>query len=112
RTLSADEQVAWLKGLDRSQSWIEALKQQAIRAVVDTARDHAVRELGLTRAEAVDAEMGREEIAAAMRLDPRSTARTVMDYALRLTGRHTATLSALRAGRLSSWHARAGTDER
>ena len=89
-TLSEYDQVVLLRAIERQRHWLDALAQPVIAAVAGTQTD--------------DHDWGREEVAAALNLSKLTAGRRV-DTARMLAGPLAATLAALRAGRISYWHA-------
>ncbi|HVE98813.1 MAG TPA: DUF222 domain-containing protein [Mycobacteriales bacterium] len=88
-TLSEFDQVVLLRTLEKARHWLDALQQPVLAAVAGEAGTH---------------DWGREEVAAALSLSKQTADRRIT-AARNLSGCLTATLAALRAGRISYWHA-------
>ena len=98
RSLSASGRIDYLSALDRQESWICALKQEALVAI---AGEYADEDGGIFGC--VDDEE-REDVATALRLSPTS-AQSRIDVARVLVGHLPNTISALSTGEISVAHA-------
>jgi hypothetical protein len=98
RSLSASGRIDYLSALDRQESWICALKQEALVAI---AGEYADEDSGIFGC--VDEEE-REDVATALRLSP-TTAQNRIDVARVLVGYLPNTISALATGEISVAHA-------
>ncbi len=98
RSLSASGRIHYLSALDRQESWICALKQEALVAI---AGEYADEDGGIFGC--VDDEE-REDVATALRLSP-TTAQNRIDVARVLVGHLPNTISALSTGEISVAHA-------
>jgi hypothetical protein len=98
RSLSASGRIDYLSALDRQESWICALKQEALVAI---AGEYADEDSGIFGC--VDEEE-REDVATALRLSP-TTAQNRIDVARVLVGHLPNTISALATGEISVAHA-------
>jgi hypothetical protein len=98
RSLSASGRIDYLSALDRQESWICALKQEALVAI---AGEYADEDGGIFGC--VDEEE-REDVATALRLSP-TTAQNRIDVARVLIGHLPNTISALSTGEISVAHA-------
>ena len=98
RSLSASGRIDYLSALDRQESWICALKQEALVAI---AGEYADEDGGIFGC--VDEEE-REDVATALRLSP-TTAQNRIDVARVLVGHLPNTISALSTGEISVAHA-------
>ena len=98
RSLSASGRIDYLSALDRQESWICALKQEALVAI---AGEYADEDGGIFGC--VDDEE-REDVATALRLSP-TTAQNRIDVARVLVGHLPNTISALSTGEISVAHA-------
>jgi len=98
RSLSASGRIDYLSALDRQESWICALKQEALVAI---AGEYADEDGGIFGS--VDDEE-REDVATALRLSP-TTAQNRIDVARVLVGHLPNTISALSTGEISVAHA-------
>jgi hypothetical protein len=98
RSLSASGRIDYLSALDRQESWICALKQEALVAIAGEYADEDGGVFGC-----VDDEE-REDVAAALRLSP-TTAQNRIDVARVLVGHLPNTISALSSGEISVAHA-------
>lgn len=97
-SLSASGRIDYLSALDRQESWICALKQEALVAI---AGEYADEDGGIFGS--VDGEE-REDVATALRLSP-TTAQNRIDVARVLVGHLPNTISALATGEISVAHA-------
>jgi hypothetical protein len=98
RALSSSGRIAYLSALDRQESWMCALKQEALVAIAGEYADEAGGIFGC-----VDDEE-REDVATALRLSP-TTAQNRIDVARVLVGHLPNTISALSTGEISVAHA-------
>ena len=98
RSLSSSGRIDYLSALDRQESWICALKQEALVAI---AGEYADEDGGIFGC--VDDEE-REDVATALRLSP-TTAQNRIDVARVLVGHLPNTISALSTGEISVAHA-------
>jgi hypothetical protein len=98
RALSSSGRIDYLSALDRQESWISALKQEALVAI---AGEYADEDGGIFGC--VDDEE-REDVATALRLSP-TTAQNRIDVARVLVGHLPNTISALSTGEISVAHA-------
>jgi hypothetical protein len=98
RTLGEAGKLDYLAALDRQESWICALKQEALVAIAGEVADEDGGIFG-----AVDDEE-REDIATALRLSP-TTAQSRIDVARVLVSHLPNTISALATGEISTAHA-------
>jgi hypothetical protein len=98
RSLSSTGRIDYLSALDRQESWICALKQEALVAI---AGEYADEDGGIFGC--VDDEE-REDVATALRLSP-TTAQSRIDVARVLVGHLPNTISALSTGEISVAHA-------
>ena len=98
RALSSSGRIDYLSALDRQESWICALKQEALVAI---AGEYADEDGGIFGC--VDDEE-REDVATALRLSP-TTAQNRIDVARVLVGHLPNTISALSTGEISVAHA-------
>lgn len=98
RSLSSSGRIDYLSALDRQESWICALKQEALVAIAGEYADEDGGVFGC-----VDDEE-REDVAAALRLSP-TTAQNRIDVARVLVGHLPNTISALSSGEISVAHA-------
>jgi hypothetical protein len=98
RSLSSAGRIDYLSALDRQESWICALKQEALVAIAGEFADEDGGIFGC-----VDDEE-REDVATALRLSP-TTAQTRIDVARVLIGHLPNTISALSTGEISVAHA-------
>jgi hypothetical protein len=98
RSLSSSGRIDYLSALDRQESWICALKQEALVAI---AGEYADEDGGIFGC--VDDEE-REDVATALRLSP-TTAQNRIDVARVLVGHLPNTISALATGEISVAHA-------
>ena len=98
RSLSASGRIDYLSALDRQESWICALKQEALVAI---AGEYADEDGGIFGC--VDEEE-REDVATALRLSP-TTAQNRIDVARVLIAHLPNTISALSTGEISVAHA-------
>ncbi len=98
RTLGEAGKLDYLAALDRQESWICALKQEALVAIAGEVADEDGGIFG-----AVDDEE-REDIATALRLSP-TTAQSRIDVARVLVSHLPNTISALASGEISTAHA-------
>jgi hypothetical protein len=98
RSLSASGRIDYLSALDRQESWICALKQEALVAIAGEYADEDGGTFGC-----VDDEE-REDVATALRLSP-TTAQNRIDVARVLVGHLPNTISALSTGEISVAHA-------
>jgi hypothetical protein len=98
RTLSSSGRIDYLSALDRQESWMCALKQEALVAI---AGEYADEDGGIFGC--VDDEE-REDVATALRLSP-TTAQNRIDVARVLVGHLPNTISALSTGEISVAHA-------
>lgn len=98
RTLGEAGKLDYLAALDRQESWICALKQEALVAIAGEVADEDGGIFG-----AVDDEE-REDIATALRLSP-TTAQNRIDVARVLVSHLPNTISALASGEISAAHA-------
>jgi len=98
RSLSSSGRIDYLSVLDRQESWICALKQEALVAIAGEYADEDGGVFGC-----VDDEE-REDVAAALRLSP-TTAQNRIDVARVLVGHLPNTISALSSGEISVAHA-------
>jgi hypothetical protein len=98
RTLGESGKLDYLAALDRQESWICALKQEALVAIAGEVADEDGGIFG-----AVDDEE-REDIATALRLSP-TTAQSRIDVARVLVSHLPNTISALASGEISTAHA-------
>ena len=98
RALSSSGRIDYLSALDRQESWICALKQEALVAIAGEYADEDGGVFGC-----VDDEE-REDVAAALRLSPMS-AQNRIDVARVLVGHLPNTISALSSGEISVAHA-------
>jgi hypothetical protein len=98
RTLSSSGRIDYLSALDRQESWMCALKQEALVAI---AGEYADEDGGIFGC--VDDEE-REDVATALRLSPTS-AQSRIDVARVLVGHLPNTISALSTGEISVAHA-------
>lgn len=98
RSLGESGKLDYLAALDRQESWICALKQEALVAIAGEVADEDGGIFG-----AVDDEE-REDIATALRLSP-TTAQNRIDVARVLVGHLPNTISALATGEISTAHA-------
>ncbi len=98
RTLGEAGKLDYLAALDRRESWICALKQEALVAIAGEVADEHGGIFG-----AVDDEE-REDIATALRLSP-TTAQSRIDVARVLVSHLPNTISALASGEISTAHA-------
>jgi hypothetical protein len=98
RTLGEAGKLDYLAALDRQESWICALKQEALVAIAGEVADEDGAIFG-----AVDDEE-REDIATALRLSP-TTAQSRIDVARVLVSHLPNTISALASGEISTAHA-------
>lgn len=98
RTLGEAGKLDYLAALDRQESWICALKQEALVAIAGEVADDDGGIFG-----AVDDEE-REDIATALRLSP-TTAQSRIDVARVLVSHLPNTISALASGEISTAHA-------
>jgi hypothetical protein len=98
RSLSASGRIDYLSALDRQESWMCALKQEALVAI---AGEYADEDGGIFGC--VDDEE-REDVATALRLSP-TTAQNRIDVARVLVGHLPNTISALSTGEISVAHA-------
>jgi len=98
RALSSSGRIDYLSALDRQESWICALKQEALVAI---AGEYADEDGGIFGC--VDDEE-REDVATALRLSP-TTAQNRIDVARVLVGHLPNTISALSTGDISVAHA-------
>ena len=97
-SLSGAGKLDYLAALDRQESWICALKQEALVAIAGEAADESGGIFG-----AVDDEE-REDVATALRLSP-TAAQNRIDVARVLVGHLPNTISALATGEISAAHA-------
>jgi hypothetical protein len=98
RSLGESGKLDYLAALDRQESWICALKQEALVAIAGEVADEDGAIFG-----AVDDEE-REDIATALRLSP-TTAQSRIDVARVLVSHLPNTISALASGEISTAHA-------
>jgi hypothetical protein len=98
RSLGGAGKLDYLAALDRQESWICALKQEALVAIAGEVADEDGGVFG-----AVDDEE-REEVATALRLSP-TAAQNRIDVARVLVGHLPNTISALATGEISAAHA-------
>jgi hypothetical protein len=98
RSLSSAGRIDYLSALDRQESWICALKQEALVAIAGEFADEDGGTFGC-----VDDEE-REDVATALRLSP-TTAQSRIDVARVLVGHLPNTISALSTGEISVAHA-------
>jgi hypothetical protein len=98
RSLSSSGRIDYLSALDRQESWICALKQEALVAIAGEFADEDGGIFGC-----VDDEE-REDVATALRLSP-TTAQSRIDVARVLVGHLPNTISALSTGEISVAHA-------
>ena len=98
RSLSGAGKLDYLAALDRQESWICALKQEALVAIAGEVADESGGIFG-----AVDDEE-REDVATALRLSP-TAAQNRIDVARVLVGHLPNTISALATGEISAAHA-------
>jgi hypothetical protein len=98
RSLSGAGKLDYLAALDRQESWICALKQEALVAIAGEVADEDGGVFG-----AVDDEE-REDVATALRLSP-TAAQNRIDVARVLVGHLPNTISALASGEISAAHA-------
>jgi len=98
RSLSSTGRIDYLSALDRQESWICALKQEALVAIAGEFADEDGGIFGC-----VDDEE-REDVATALRLSP-TTAQSRIDVARVLVGHLPNTISALSTGEISVAHA-------
>ena len=98
RSLSGAGKLDYLAALDRQESWICALKQEALVAIAGEIADESGGIFG-----AVDDEE-REDVATALRLSP-TAAQNRIDVARVLVGHLPNTISALATGEISAAHA-------
>ena len=98
RSLSSVGRIDYLSALDRQESWICALKQEALVAIAGEFADEDGGIFGC-----VDDEE-REDVATALRLSP-TTAQSRIDVARVLVGHLPNTISALSTGEISVAHA-------
>ena len=98
RSLSSTGRIDYLSALDRQESWICALKQEALVALAGEFADEDGGIFGC-----VDDEE-REDVATALRLSP-TTAQSRIDVARVLVGHLPNTISALSTGEISVAHA-------
>ena len=98
RSLSSSGRIDYLSALDRQESWICALKQEALVAIAVEFADEDGGIFGC-----VDDEE-REDVATALRLSP-TTAQNRIDVARVLVGHLPNTISALSTGEISVAHA-------
>jgi hypothetical protein len=98
RSLGESGKLDYLAALDRQESWICALKQEALVAIAGEVADETGGIFG-----AVDDEE-REDVATALRLSP-TTAQNRIDVARVLVGHLPNTISALATGEISAAHA-------
>jgi hypothetical protein len=98
RSLSSSGRIDYLSALDRQESWICALKQEALVAIAGESADEDGGIFGC-----VDDEE-REDVATALRLSP-TTAQSRIDVARVLVGHLPNTISALSTGEISVAHA-------
>jgi hypothetical protein len=98
RSLGASGRIDYLSALDRQESWICALKQEALVAIAGESADEDGGIFGC-----VDDEE-REDVATALRLSP-TTAQNRIDVARVLVGHLPNTISALATGEISVAHA-------
>ena len=98
RSLSSAGRIDYLSALDRQESWICALKQEALVAIAGESADEDGGIFGC-----VDDEE-REDVATALRLSP-TTAQSRIDVARVLVGHLPNTISALSTGEISVAHA-------
>jgi hypothetical protein len=98
RALSSSGRIDYLSALDRQESWICALKQEALVAIAGEFADEDGGIFGC-----VDDEE-REDVATALRLSP-TTAQNRIDVARVLVGHLPNTISALSTGEISVAHA-------
>jgi hypothetical protein len=98
RSLSSAGRIDYLSALDRQESWICALKQEALVAIAGEFADEDGGIFGC-----VDDEE-REDVATALRLSP-TTAQSRIDVARVLVGHLPNTISALSTGEISVAHA-------
>jgi hypothetical protein len=98
RSLSSAGRIDYLSALDRQESWICALKQEALVAIAGEFADEDGGIFGC-----VDDEE-REDVATALRLSP-TTAQNRIDVARVLVGHLPNTISALSTGEISVAHA-------
>ena len=98
RALSSSGRIDYLSALDRQESWICALKQEALVAIAGECADEDGGIFGC-----VDDEE-REDVATALRLSP-TTAQNRIDVARVLVGHLPNTISALSTGEISVAHA-------
>jgi hypothetical protein len=98
RSLSSSGRIDYLSALDRQESWMCALKQEALVAI---AGEYADEDGGIFGC--VDDEE-REDVATALRLSP-TTAQNRIDVARVLVGHLPNTISALSTGEISVAHA-------
>lgn len=98
RSLSSSGRIDYLSALDRQESWICALKQEALVAIAGEFADEDGGIFGC-----VDDEE-REDVATALRLSP-TTAQNRIDVARVLVGHLPNTISALSTGEISVAHA-------
>jgi hypothetical protein len=98
RSLSSTGRIDYLSALDRQESWICALKQEALVAIAGEFADEDGGIFGC-----VDDEE-REDVATALRLSP-TTAQNRIDVARVLVGHLPNTISALSTGEISVAHA-------
>jgi len=98
RALSSSGRIDYLSALDRQESWICALKQEALVAIAGELADEDGGIFGC-----VDDEE-REDVATALRLSP-TTAQNRIDVARVLVGHLPNTISALSTGEISVAHA-------
>jgi hypothetical protein len=98
RSLSSSGRIDYLSALDRQESWICALKQEALVAIAGESADEDGGIFGC-----VDDEE-REDVATALRLSP-TTAQNRIDVARVLVGHLPNTISALATGEISVAHA-------
>jgi len=98
RSLGESGKLDYLAALDRQESWICALKQEALVAIAGEVTDEGGGIFGK-----VDDEE-REDIATALRLSP-TTAQNRIDVARVLVGHLPNTISALSSGEISTAHA-------
>jgi hypothetical protein len=98
RSLSSSGRIDYLSALDRQESWICAIKQEALVAIAGEFADEDGGIFGC-----VDDEE-REDVATALRLSP-TTAQNRIDVARVLVGHLPNTISALSTGEISVAHA-------
>lgn len=98
RTLGENGKLDYLAALDRQESWISALKQEALVAIAGEVADEGGGVFG-----AVD-DQEREDVATALRLSP-TAAQNRIDVARVLVSHLPNTISALATGEISAAHA-------